>query len=461
MLPYQGAGIFTDLADSGPLFTGLIRKSSGGKETVDQLAALSAFGRYVAAGPSPSVLLQDACELAALTIQADMLLLAQLTHDAKRLSLQVASFDENRKVTIRSLDPISAESNTSMAAFAMYSADVVQSEDIVAERRFTDLLLRRLQVGSGIFAALCTHNRAVGALGLARKHHSKFTLDESHFTEGVAQLLAAYFAQNAAEEHLRRREELMKATLDSVETLILSLDEHGVVREMNAASIRESGFRSRELRDRPFWNTLIAPGDSERVSAVFRQRCRPGTSAFFEADLLSKEGQHRAVQWSLSAVPPAEGVPRSYVLSGVDRTELRECNKELEKYRKIAIGAAEAAGQAGTESGRKGPADKPSGADKRSSPRREYSYFQHVAPILNNRLPTDDQFMKVACCDISAGGLSYLLKEAPGYDELVISLGAPPNAGKIIAKVVRVVEKQVNGQAVFQVGCQFIGRVAN
>ncbi len=460
MLSHEGPDIFADCVDASSLLTGLMRKSSGGREMVDHLAAVAAFGRYVAAGPSLSILLHDACELAALSMGADILLVAQLTGDAKRLTLHVAAFNNEQEVVVQSLAPIPADPSTSMAAFAMSSADLVQSEDIVAERRFTDLVLRRLQAGSGIVTSLCTHNRAFGAFGLARKQRGPFTLDESHFTQGIAHLLASYLAQYRAEERLQQREAWMQATMDSVESLILLLDEQGIVLEMNAAGNRGTGFRDREIRDRPFWNTVIAPSDSERVSAVFRHGCRPGTIAMFEADLLSKEGQQRAVQWSLSAMNAVEGAPRNYVLSGVDRTELRECNKELEKYRKIAMGAAQAAGcPAGA--GRPRSADKPSGADKRSSPRREYSYFQRIAPILENRLPTDDQFQRVACCDISAGGLSYLLEAPPGYEEVVISLGTPPNDGKIIAKIVRVLEKEVNGQAMFQVGCQFVGRMAD
>ena len=445
----------------GSLFSGLVRKSSEGTETVDYLSAVASFGRCIAAGPDLPVLLHDACELAALVIQADMLLLTQLTPDAKKLTLQIASFNANRKVIIQNPDAISVEPDISMAAFTMHSADVVQSEDIVAERRFTDLTLRRLQMGSGICVPLCCHNRAFGALGMIRKRSGSFSSDETKFTAGVAQLLASYLAQYDAEEQMRSRQASMKATLDSVQSLILSLDEQGIVREMNVAGVRITGFRDRELRDRPFWNTLIVPGDSEKVATAFRQATRPGSIATFEADLLSKEGQHRAVQWSLCTVDGGKGCALTYVLSGVDRTELRECTKELEKYRKIAHGATEAAEHSGGESSRGESASKPSGAEKRSSPRREFRYLQRIAPIVDGHVPEDDEFIKVVCCDISAGGFSFLTSKPPEYEELVISLGSPPNDRKVIAKVVRIVKTEENGQLMRQVGCQFIGRVAH
>lgn len=461
MLSADSPSIPTSPVDTDALFSGLIRKSSEGTETVDYLSAVASFGRCVAAGPELPVLLHDACELAALVIQADMLLIAQLAADAKQLTLQIASFNEERKVIVQSPDAISAEPDISMAAFAMHSADVIQCDDIVAERRFTDLLLRRLQMGSGIFVPICSHNRAFGALGLTRKATGSFTLDETNFTTGVAQLLASYLAQNDAEKEMRLRQASTKATLDSVQSLILSLDEQGVVREMNAASVRISGFRDRELRDRPFWNTLIVPGDSEKVATVFRQTTRPGSNATFDADLLSKEGEHRAVQWSLRVVDADESSSRTYVLSGTDRTELRECSKELEKYRKIAHGAAEAAEQSSGESNREQPAPRPSGAEKRSSPRREFRYFQRIAPVVDGHIPDNDEFTKVVCLDISAGGFSFLAEKPPEYDELVISLGTPPNDRKVIAKIVRVAKTNVDGQRSHQVGCQFVGRVSD
>ena len=428
---------------------------------MDYLSAVASFGRCIAAGPDLPVLLHDACELAALVIQADMLLLTQLTPDAKKLSLQIASFNEKRKVIIQNPEAISVEPDISMAAFTMHSADVVRSEDIVAERRFTDLTLRRLQMGSGICVPLCCHNRAFGALGMVRKRAGSFSSDETNFTAGVAQLLASYLAQYDAEEQMRSHQASMKATLDSVQSLILSLDEQGIVRDMNVAGVRITGFHDRELRDRPFWNTLIVPGDSEKVATAFRQATRPGSNATFEADLLSKEGQHRAVQWSLRTVDSGEGCARTYVLSGVDRTELRDCTNELEKYRKIAHGATEAAEHSGGESNREKPASSPSGAEKRTSPRREFRYLQRIAPIVDGRVPEDDEFIKVVCCDISAGGFSFLTSRPPEFDELVISLGSPPNDRKVIAKVVRIVKTDENGQLMHQIGCQFIGRVAD
>lgn len=458
MLSSDSLSNAADFADSSPLFSGLIQQSVEGCETVDYLSAVSAFGRCVAAGPDFSVLVHDACALASLVVQADMLLVARLTDDGRMLALETASFNDRRKVIVERLDPISADADISMAAFALHSADVVQSEDLVAERRFTDLHLRQCQMGSAIFVALCTHNRPFGALGIARKKPGGFTSHESRFTTGIGHLLASYVAQIRAEEQLRQREASMKTVLDSVENLVLSLNEQGVVQDMNASACDVSGFRTSELRDRPLWNTLISPNSSQRVAAIIRQGCRPGTIATFEAELLAKDGSVRTVHWSLKAIATRAGERGGFMLSGVDRTELRECTKELEKCRKIALGA-ESAEPPMDEPASEGVPAVPSGIDRRSSPRRKYGYFQRIAPILGNDFPDDSQFVKVACCDISAGGLSYLVEEPPAYDELIISLGSPPNDRKILARVVRTAQRDVNGQTVHQVGCQFVGRV--
>ncbi|MHB8902535.1 MAG: PAS domain S-box protein, partial [Thermoguttaceae bacterium] len=359
------------------------------------------------------------------------------------------------------IEGISPEPDLSMAGFAMNAANVVHSDDIVAERRFTDLLLRRLHMGSGIFAALCAHNRAFGALGIVRRQPGPFASEHSRFTMAIAQLMASYLGQNAAELQLQRREAVLEAVLGSVQTLVLRLDGQGIVLEMNAAAIRTSGFHTRELRDRPFWNTLIVPADSQNAAEIFRRGNRPGTLATFEAGLLSKEGEQRTVQWSLGAVQADEASPATYLLTGEDRTELVECAKELQKSRKIARGAAKAAGQGQVAGDRKRAEPQASAADQRSSPRREYTYYQRIAPILGTSLPTDDEFRKVACCDISAGGLSYILDDPPAYHEVLISLGTPPADRKVIARVVRVVEKEVSGRIMYQVGCRFVGRVGD
>lgn len=96
---------------------------------------------------------------------------------------------------------------------------------------------------------------------------------------------------------------------------------------------------------------------------------------------------------------------------------------------------------------------------QRTSPRRAYPYRQSVAPVLNGKLPTKNDFIQVQFRDISAGGVSFLINHRPLFDSLVLELGCGPNVHYMKAKVVNVIESATSTGPVFLVGCRFLDRV--
>ncbi len=106
--------------------------------------------------------------------------------------------------------------------------------------------------------------------------------------------------------------------------------------------------------------------------------------------------------------------------------------------------------------GRPSSATKP---DARSSPRRDYPYRQKIAPVFNGVTPSPRRFREVQFRDLSTGGVSLYLDKAPTFDELVVSLGIPPDVSHVRARVVHVRPVEVDGETKYLVGCRFIGRV--
>jgi hypothetical protein len=100
-----------------------------------------------------------------------------------------------------------------------------------------------------------------------------------------------------------------------------------------------------------------------------------------------------------------------------------------------------------------------SGKERRSSPRRDYPYYQRIAPCHDGAIPRPADFFDVVCRDISAGGFSFLLDEPPGFTDLVVALGRPPHLTHFVAQVRRVIQTEAEGRRQFLVGCQFRGRL--
>jgi len=96
--------------------------------------------------------------------------------------------------------------------------------------------------------------------------------------------------------------------------------------------------------------------------------------------------------------------------------------------------------------------------ERRGGDRRPYECLQLVAPYRDEKLPDQSQFIRVQCQDLSAGGFSYLVPEAPDYQHLIVALGAVPFTF-LIAQVMRHATVVHGDASEFLVGCRFTGRI--
>jgi hypothetical protein len=90
--------------------------------------------------------------------------------------------------------------------------------------------------------------------------------------------------------------------------------------------------------------------------------------------------------------------------------------------------------------------------------RHRYSCLQLVAPYVNGRLPSINEFKQVLCHDLSLSGFSYLADSAPECEMMIVALGKDPfilMAARVVhhsATVIDCVRSEI-------VGCQFIARI--
>ena len=165
------------------------------------------------------------------------------------------------------------------------------------------------------------------------------------------------------------------------------------------------------------------------------------------------------------------GISRAHIGSAegdADRRDATECpDGQLQEYCPAppanqtdgpAVAPAVDAGK--SESGVGNSATfKKSGKNRRRSARQSFRKRQWIAPLYRGVLPTLQQFYEVECCDLSNGGVSLYVTSPPQFDSLVIGLGEPPDMKYVTARIVRVMPMQHNGREVYQLGCQFMGRV--
>jgi hypothetical protein len=74
-------------------------------------------------------------------------------------------------------------------------------------------------------------------------------------------------------------------------------------------------------------------------------------------------------------------------------------------------------------------------AERRRRERRPFPVDQWIAPRHGPAFPADSQFLKVRCHDLTEGGFSFLVPQAPDFDHLVAAFGDPPNLLYVGAEV--------------------------
>jgi PAS domain S-box-containing protein len=446
---------------------------------VRQQAALVTFGRRASALPSLSVLMQDAVALAIEGLEADLGGVAEV-RGGDTLVMQVAATDTHGKLVNSTSHESSIATNRSLAAYVVNMACPAIAADLAVEQRFCDPLLRQLGVTSALCVPLHMGGEVFGALGVYLRQPHEFVEDDVHFVETIACLLTSAIMRIRAESQVQRQQTLSSSVLNLVDALVLTLDLEGNLLDINRAGERITGYSLAQARGKRLTQFLIVPEEIDLVHGILRTCSGNLRPCEFESFLLARDGARRRVVWSIQPVGGNEGHSPSLLMIGSDRTEHLNIEAELQSVRQAAARAETALAdllraQANPWPQNSGVGEAPldlasakypardlslpaAGADQRSSPRREFNYYQLIAPVQGKRLPAKRDFFAVQCRDISAGGISFYLDQRPDFNILVVVLGREPGENYFTAEVVRVVTEQREGKTAFLVGCRFTGR---
>ena len=463
--------------------------SAGGDKQAQHRQAIVAFGRRANTGPPLSVLMEDAVWLLVQGLGADRGGTGEVVDEGSTLALRVASVGKRGKRNQGAENRSPTGGAGSMAAFALEAGYPIVTADLAAETRFRDVFLQ----GQGIVAALTLplylNCRPFGALGVYGTQSRQFEPDEVNFAETIAHILTSSIARAKAEEDLSEERSVKSSVLEMVDTMVMMLDREGNVVNMNRLAQELTGFGDAEARGRPFWDVFGDPRELDLIHEVFRGLRRGGAPSEFEGHVVAKDGDKRPVSWSLKVV--SNGQVQSILLTGVDQTQQVQAEEAMRKAKHLAERAARALKEHrrrlekedddGPPRSERKPADpQPTeddqGADRagalsacwsdgtprverRASVRSDYRYPQMLAPLIDEKLPSGNDFFMVECKDISAGGIAFYTDKPPEFDNVVVILGRPPAVKQFIARKVNVAEVERYGRRQYCVGCRFVGRV--
>lgn len=473
--PSIGPGPSSD-APAGPIG----RYADGPNPLGLRQSAVLAFGRRTSARPDLSVLLRDAVALVAEILKADLCGVGLIGADGTSLRLSVTPIDAQGKPGDAKVHKYSLSDDDTMAAAALKAAYPIVTADLATETYNSDRFLQVLGVQAAITVPLHLNANPFGVLGVYSTKPREFTPEDVCFAETIAHLLTASVARVNAEEALCNERTRSHAVWESVDTLVMTLDADGKMIDMNPACAETTRFSIQEVRDKTFWSMFAVPNEADLIHGIFRGLKSGRAPSEFEGCLLTKDGNQRRVSWSLKTL--CNGQVQSIILAGTDNTERIQAEEELERVKSVVerttrklsdlhdeMRELENASTAETvladEKTPESPhpfqvADSPPEKDFRKSLRCAYPYLQEIAPIVDEQMPTSEDFIKVACNDISGDGVSFFLDQRPDFKDLVVVLGSPPMVTLFVARVSRVATIEQDGSRKYLVGCRFTRRIS-
>ncbi|HUT93385.1 MAG TPA: PAS domain S-box protein [Thermoguttaceae bacterium] len=439
--------------------------------------AVVAIGRRAIALPDLSILMQDAASLIAEALGVEFSGVAELTPDGSKIIHKLTLEGPDGANTRPFVGESAPDGTDSLAGYALEIAFPVAIAELSQDTRFCDPFLQRHGIRSAIAIPLKLPGQSFGALLACSREVRQFDTEDVLFVETVAHLVTNNAARVRMEEDFAAERRLAAEVLQTVGAIVLVLDPQGRIVRANRACEHLTGFASDEIEDRPIWDVLPVPDEADSFRTVFNRLNKGVSTMEHESQLLTKHGERRQICWSYSVVRGADQSIESVVATGIDVTAERQAEEKAAKAEQMAAAARSASAskqeEDGTPSAGGGPAtpqDQPLGeaaalpgpinSERRRRARLSYPYHQRIAPIVDGRLPADDEFTEIQCNDIAAGGFSFISPKPPQSGMLVVALGTPPKFSYLTAQVAHVTRIEREGRRMYLVGCSYIGRVA-
>ena len=297
-----------------------------------QQAVVAELGKLALAGGDLQPLFDRTVVQVAKTLGVEFCKVLELLPDGSALRL-VAGVGWKEGLVGRATVGAGGESQ---AGFTLLSKDLVIVDDLRTETRFNGPpLLHDHKVVSGLSVIIGELEKPFGVLGTHTTSHRKFTSDDVHFFQSVANMLAEAISRKRAEVQAAQ----LAAIVESSSDAIIGLDLNAIVTSWNRGAERIFGYTAFEMLGSPI-RRLIPPDRLDEEKQVFNWIRQGESVEHFETVRIAKD--NRLIDISVAASPIRNGagevVGASAVardITGLKRTQhaLRESEQ---RFRELA-----------------------------------------------------------------------------------------------------------------------------
>ena len=133
-----------------------------------------------------------------------------------------------------------------------------------------------------------------------------------------------FIQQRHSKSELQAECEFITAVLDTIDTLIVVFDRNGRIVRFNHACEALTGYSFDEVAERPFWESLIPPGERAAAEAEFTRLLIGPLPAKTERAWMTRNGRCRFIAWSNNAFRDDSGEIAYLISAGTDVTERQQ-----------------------------------------------------------------------------------------------------------------------------------------
>jgi PAS domain S-box-containing protein len=142
----------------------------------------------------------------------------------------------------------------------------------------------------------------------------------------------------ARARELTKERNFVSAVLETASALVVVLDPTGRIVRFNRVCEQTTGYSFEEVKGKRIWDFLLIPEAVESVKAVFEELCTGKLSNEYENHWIARDGHRRLVAWSNSVILNSEGSIEHIIATGIDITERKQAQREVEERRRYLEG---------------------------------------------------------------------------------------------------------------------------
>ncbi|RKX27352.1 MAG: hypothetical protein DRP45_01305, partial [Candidatus Zixiibacteriota bacterium] len=186
----------------------------------------------------------------------------------------------------------------SQGGYTLLQDKPVITEDVGKETRFVPpALLTEHNIVGGITVAIGGSERPFGVLGVHTDRMQRFTENDAHFMETIANILAEAIQRAYSEEQLRFERDYSTNIIKGTPTLICDIAPDGTTNSINPAGEMITGYRSEDIVGQNWWRTLYPDDDYRQIEQLFRNFGKDSVLDC-ETTLTGKDGEKHTVVWN-------------------------------------------------------------------------------------------------------------------------------------------------------------------